>query len=99
LAGASGWGAGFYDYPTSLWLPRLDPAGIQLGGGGNQFSVSVHWAQGKTVRVESATDPANPVWTPLAILDLADGSASLTDPESLNQSMRFYRAVEVEPAP
>ncbi|MBE7503123.1 MAG: leucine-rich repeat domain-containing protein [Verrucomicrobiales bacterium] len=99
LPGTSGWDTGFYDHPTALWLPRVEPAGIQLGGGRNEFALSIHWARGKTVGVESATNPTNPVWMPLATIPLTDSSATLSDPDSSSDPMRFYRAVEVTPSP
>lgn len=64
------------------------------GGNGNDFRVTIHWAWRKTVRVELATDAADLVWTPLATLHLADGSATFTDAEWTNHPQRFYRTVE-----
>lgn len=85
----TGWEATFDGQPTTLWDPQIVPGGSTAGPSGIPFHLTGHSNQ--VVVVEAATNLLDPVWTPVEVAVLADGSAEFQDPQWTNYSGRFYR--------
>ncbi len=91
LPGTTGWGATFGGRPTQLWKPQLQTGDASFGVRTNQFGFNIAWASGMTVVVDACTNPANPVWSPVATNTLPDGTSYFSDPHWTNYTRRFYR--------
>jgi hypothetical protein len=96
LPGTTGWG----DFSANTGLPAApwylpnpmilnnDPSfGVQT----NQFGFTISWATDISVVVEACTNPAHPVWSPVATNTLSSGTSYFSDPEWTNYTGRFYR--------
>jgi hypothetical protein len=90
LPGTTGWDA-FMSIPTALWLPQMQPAGVNFGVRNNQFGFNINWASDQTVVVEACTNLANPDWQPVQTNTLTTGSVYFSDPQWTNYPSRFYR--------
>jgi hypothetical protein len=75
--------------PAAVWyLPaEVSDAGVQ----NNQFGFYINVLGSLTVIVQTATNLADPVWTPLSTDILASGSSYFSDPLWTNYPDRFYR--------
>jgi hypothetical protein len=91
LPGSTGWGSTFGGRPTALWLPEVRNVAARFGTPKNQFGFDVSWAPGQTVVVETATNLAAPVWSPVQTLTLIGDSIPFSDPQGTSQPTRFYR--------
>jgi hypothetical protein len=91
LPGATGWLSPFGGLQTRLWLPQIKTGDASFGIQTNQFRFGISWADGKTIHVEASTDPANPVWSPVATITLTNGSFYFSDSQWTNYPSRFYR--------
>jgi hypothetical protein len=94
LPGTTGWGATFGGWPTVLWYqpePMILGSGYGLGVKSNGFGFTISWATNAPVVVESCTNLANPVWTPVTTNNLVSGTNYFSDPQWTNYPGRFYR--------
>ena len=94
LPGTTGWGSTFDGRPTALWflpnpliLNNSTSFGVQING----FGFIISWATNVSVVVESCTNLANPVWSPVGTNTLTNGSSYFSDPQWTNYPGRFYR--------
>jgi len=92
LAGATGWDDFSADtgLETVLWNPLIQVAGANFGVQNNQFGFNITGTVNFTVVVEACTNLASPVWTPLQIATLTNGSFYFSDPQWSNYPARFY---------
>jgi hypothetical protein len=88
LPGTTGWDSGFAGYPTTLWLPQAQAAGINSGG---QFGFNINWASGQTVVVEACTNLSNPQWQPVYTNTFTTGLDYFSDSRPANVPGYFYR--------
>src|ERR1041384_762148 len=68
LPGTVGWSSTFAGSSTALWTlpyPLILTSNPSLGVRTNQFGFTVSWATNLNVVVETATDLANPIWSPV----------------------------------
>jgi hypothetical protein len=92
LPGTTGWGSTFGGIPTALWaLPYPLILQASLGVQTNGFGFTVSWATNLPVVVETCTDLANPIWSPLATNALSAGWFHFSDPRWMDYPNRFYR--------
>jgi hypothetical protein len=91
LPGTTGWTPTFCLLTTAFWLPQLQINAINHGFQANQFEFNITWASGQTVVVESCTNLANPVWSPLETNILIGSSTNFSDLAWTNYASRFYR--------
>jgi formylglycine-generating enzyme required for sulfatase activity len=94
LPGTAGWSSAFAGVPTAIWFlpnPVILNNGPNFGVQSNRFGFTISWATNISVVVESCTNLAHPVWSPLATNTLPGGSFYFSDPQWLNYSSRFYR--------
>jgi hypothetical protein len=97
LPGTTGWGTTFGGSPTALWRlpqPVILSNGSTFGVLSNQFGFVISWATNGPVVVESCTNLANPVWSPVATNNLSDGMSSFGEAVQTNISSRFYRVIQ-----
>lgn len=89
LPGTTGWEATFGGQPTALWHPQIqtDLSGLET----NSANFKIAGDTNQVVVVETATNLLDPVWMPVQVAVLADGTASFTDPQWTNYPGRFYR--------
>ena len=66
-------------------------AGPGFGWQTNGFGFNISWATNACVVVEACTNLAAPVWRPLQMVALTNGTAYFCDPQCTNYSSRFYR--------
>jgi hypothetical protein len=57
----------------------------------NQFGFNIAGTSGLVIVVDTCTNLANPVWTPVATNTLSGGSSYFGDPQWTNYPGRFYR--------
>jgi hypothetical protein len=69
----------------------MRPVAASFGVPGSPFGFDIAWAPGKTMVVESATDLADLVWSPLQTLTLTGDPIHFSDPQWTSQTARFYR--------
>jgi hypothetical protein len=91
LSGTTGWGTTFDGRPTALWLPQAQTSDGSFGVLTNQFGFNINWASGQAVVVETCTNLANPIWTPLQTNTLTSSLCYFSDPNWTNYPARFYR--------
>jgi hypothetical protein len=95
LPGTTGWGAMFDGLPTAPWFlpnPVILNGEPSFGVGANGFGFTISWATNASVVVEACTNLANPVWLPVSINPLVNGTNYFSDPQWTNYPTRFYRA-------
>jgi len=93
LPGTTGWGNTFTyapSVPAVLWNPLIQTGDNSFGVKNNQFGFNITGANNFTVVVEVCTNLGNPVWTPLKIVTLTNGSYYFSEPFQPNTSARFY---------
>jgi hypothetical protein len=91
LPGTTGWSSPYGGVPAELWLPLIQTGSDSVGLHSNQFEFTINWASGQVIVVETSTNLASPVWTPLQTNTLTNGSFSFSEPFQTNDSGRFYR--------
>jgi hypothetical protein len=75
---------------TVLWNPLIQTAGAKFGVQSNQFGFNITGTNNFKVVVETCTNLANPVWTPLQTVTLTNGSVYFSDPQWTNYPTRYY---------
>lgn len=73
--------------PYPVILSTAPNFGIQA----NAFGFRISWARNAAVVVETTTDLANPVWSPVSTNTLSDGWSYFSDAEWTSYPGRFYR--------
>jgi len=73
-----------------LWNPLIQTAGAKFGVQSNQFGFNITGTNNFKVVVETCTNLANPVWTPLQTVTLTNGSVHFSDPQWKNYPTRYY---------
>lgn len=89
--GTSGWGSEFAGRPTLLWSPEIRTSDSSFGVQNGRFGFTIAGPGGTSVVVESCMELLFPAWKPVATNILSNGSVYFQDPESGDQSSRFYR--------
>ena len=90
--GTAGWGRTFGGRRAVLWNPEPQNVGIQT----NRFGFTITGSSNLVIVVEACTNPANPLWSPVATNTLntfigTNGTSYFSDPQWTNYSGRFYR--------
>jgi hypothetical protein len=94
LPGASGWTNTFGGWPTAQWFqpqPTILGAAAGFNLQSNQFNFTISWATNAAVIIQTCTNLANPIWTPVATNALSNGQANFSDPNWTTSPSRFYR--------
>ena len=94
LSGTTGWGATFGGWPTAPWYqskPQILGSTVGLGALTHQFGFTVSWATNSYLVIETCTNPAGPVWTPLATNVPVNGTVTFSDPQWSDYPSRYYR--------
>lgn len=93
LPDATGWEDTLADRPTAIWIPVIRTDDGMFGIVENLFQFTIDWASNQTVVVETCPDIgiSQPQWMSLETIVLADGTATFSDPNWMNDSPRFYR--------
>jgi hypothetical protein len=92
--GTTGWGPTFGGRPTAYWFltnPLILNNGPSFGFQTNRFGFIISWATNIPVVVEACTNPAHPLWSPVATNTLTGGSSYFGDAKWTNYPRRFYR--------
>ena len=90
LPQTTGW-VTFGGVATALWLPQIQTSNQKLSEQGKKFGLTLSWASGQTIVLESCTNLFNPTWLPLWTNILVSGSTNFDDPKKTNFLSRFYR--------
>lgn len=90
LAGTTGWATTYGGVQTVLWNPQIQTADAGFGVRTNRFGFNLTGLNNLLVKVEAATNLANPIWVPLGTYTLTGGSAYFSDPDWTNHPSRFY---------
>jgi len=94
LPGMTGWGPTFGERPTALWSlpnPLILNFSPSFGVLTNRFGFIISWATNLPVVVESCTNLAVPVWSPVSTNTLTDGWSYFSDAQWTNYPGRLYR--------
>ena len=91
MPGATGWYTPFGGVPVVLWNPQAQTGDASFGVRTNQFGFTITGNSNLVIVVEASTNPANPLWSPLATNTLTGGSCYFSDPQWTNYPARFYR--------
>jgi hypothetical protein len=91
LPGTSGWASTYAGHPVALWNLTVQATCNGLGVRTNQFGFHITCASGTVVVVETCTDLAHPIWSPLQTNTLAGSSFYFSDPQWTNYPARLYR--------
>jgi hypothetical protein len=91
-----GWGATFGGRPTVLWNPLTQTGDGSFGVQNNQFGFNITGSSNLVIVVETATNLADPVWSPVSTNTLStfigtNGQSYFSDPQWTNYPGRFYR--------
>ncbi len=89
--GASGWSSTFAGLPAVLWNPVIQTGDGSFGVKNGQFGFNVTGTANIPVVVESCTNLACPVWSPLRAVTLTNGSFYFSEAAQANGGGRFYR--------
>jgi hypothetical protein len=92
LPGTAGWGEFSTNtgVPAVLWNPLIQAKGPSFGVSNIQFGFNIIGTNNFTVMVETCTNLANPIWTPLQTVTLSNDSFYFSDPQWTNYSARYY---------
>jgi hypothetical protein len=92
LPGKTGWSdfSANTGLPAVLWNPLIRASDANFGVRAGQFGFDITGTNNFTVVVEACTNLGNPVWVPLRILTLTNGSFHFSDPRWTNYSNRYY---------
>jgi len=90
--GTAGWGRTFGGRRAVLWNPEPQNVVVQT----NRFGFTITGSSNLVIVVEACTNPANPLWSPVATNTLktfigTNGTSYFSDPQWTNYSGRFYR--------
>ena len=94
LPGTTGWSNTFAGLPTALWVlpnPLILNSGSSLGAQSNAFGFTISWAANISVVVETCTNLAFRVWTPLQTNALTNGTFHFSEALQTNIPGRYYR--------
>jgi hypothetical protein len=93
LPGTTGWGSTFDHLTTLLWNPLIQAGGSSFGVQTNHFGFNITGTLGLRLVVQSCTNLANPVWTPLQSIWITSSPIHFADPFQSNNPGRYYRIV------
>jgi hypothetical protein len=90
--GTAGWGRTFGGRRAVLWNPEPQNVVIQT----NRFGFTITGSSNLVIVVEACTNPANPLWSPVATNTLktfigTNGTSYFSDPQWANYPARLYR--------
>ena len=91
LPGAAGWEQPIDGLAPLLWNPRVQPGS---GFGHNEaglFGVTVLGTNDMAVAVETCTNLADAIWSPVLTVTLTNGTADFADAVSTLHPARYYR--------
>jgi hypothetical protein len=91
LPGATGWSSPFAGLPAVLWNPLIQGSAASFGLSNNQFGFNVTGTANIPIVVETSTNLANALWSPLQTLTLTNGSFFFSQPAQTNIPARFFR--------
>jgi hypothetical protein len=77
--------------PTVLWNPQAQTSDGSFGVRTNCFGFNITGTSNLVVVVESCTNLANPIWSPVGTNTLTGGSCYFSDPTWTNYPIRCYR--------
>jgi hypothetical protein len=96
LPGTTNWTATFGGLPTVLWNPQAQTSDASFGVRTNRFGFNITGSSNLVIVVETCSNLANPVWTPIGTNTLntfigTNGTSYFSDPAWTNYPGRFYR--------
>jgi hypothetical protein len=91
LPGTLGWRTTFGGLPAVLWNPQVQTGGASFGVRTNRFGFNIIGTTNLVIVVETCTNPASPIWSPVGTNTLTGGSSYFSDPQWTAYSCRFYR--------
>jgi len=96
MPGTTGWATTFGNRPTMLWNPHVKTSDVNFGVQTNQFGFNITGSSNLVIVVESCTDLANPVWSPVSTNMLnnfigTNGTSYFSDPQWTNYPGHVYR--------
>jgi hypothetical protein len=91
LSGSTGWDSTFGGVGTELWNPLIQASGGSFGLQNNGFGFNVSGPSKMLIVVETCTNLANSVWSPLRTNALVNGAFYFSEPFQTNNQGRFYR--------
>ena len=77
--------------PAVLWSPLAQTGDGGFGVRNNQFGFNITGSDNLVIVVETCTNLANPVWSPVGTNTLTGGHSYFSDSQWTNYSGRFYR--------
>jgi hypothetical protein len=87
----TGWTATFADQLTTVWNPQILPDDSGFGVKSGRFGFNIISPSGRTVVVETCSDLAHPVWSPVGTNTVTSSITYFSDPQWVNYLARFYR--------
>jgi hypothetical protein len=91
LPGTAGWGPMLGGRPTALWNPQVQMDDGSFGPRTNEFGFTIMGTTNIPIVVAGCTNVTSPVWLPLQVCSLTNGSVYFSDPQWTNYPARFYR--------
>ena len=93
LSGTAGWAdfSATTGIPAVLWDPMIQAGGANFGVQSNQFGFDITGTANIPIVVETSTNLANALWSPLQTLTLTNGSFFFSQPAQTNIPARFFR--------
>lgn len=92
LPGASGWDGSTFAFQKLLpWHPQLFLDSTDVGVQGDGFQLSIYWALGRTIVLESLTNIEDPHWIPVSTNTLTTGVSTIRDLQRTRDALRLYR--------
>jgi len=85
----TGWSSVLGGMPVAQWLPVI---GVPTKGPG-ALGFNVDWANGRTVRVQTCTNLAEPAWTDWSTNTVSNGSCAFIDTDYDTFQQRCYRVL------
>jgi hypothetical protein len=91
MPGTAGWGPTYAGIPTALWNPVIAASDGTLGAHAGQFGFNITGTSNISVVVESCTNLAGGIWSPLQTLTLTNGTVRFAETLQTNAGGRYYQ--------
>jgi hypothetical protein len=91
MPGVAGWSSPFGGLPSVLWNPLIKGSGAAFGLKNNQFEFVITGTTSIPIVVETSTNLAASVWTPVQTLTLSNGLFHFSQPAQANSLGQYFR--------